>query len=97
VANAAQVLMEQGEVTEFVAKGIDHTWLWSTVTLACYLLQHANCALFQEGDGQIQPFSRDRGSLFLDIWEYFVYPVLKVSEHNEWAEKWRGGHITNYV
>lgn len=96
MANIAQVLIEEREVAEFVAKGVDHVWMWSTVTLAWYLFQHASCALPPEGNGQAQRFSRDRGSLFLEIWEHFVYPVLKVPEHKEWAEKWRGGHITNY-
>lgn len=97
VANIAQVLIEEKEVAEFVAKGVDHVWMWSTVALAWYLLEHASCALFQEGGGQTRLFSEDRGSMFLEIWEHFVYPVLRVPEHREWAEKWRGGHITNYV
>ena len=97
VADVAHVLMKQTEVNDFIAKGIDPVWLWPTVTLALYLLRYADCAVFEADCARTRSSSSDRGSLFLDVWEHFVYPVLKAPEHNEWAEKWRGGHITNYV
>ena len=87
VADVAHVLMEQTEVNDFVAKGIDPGWLWPTVTLARYLLQYADCAVSEADCARTRSLSRDRGSLFLDIWEHFVYPVLRFPEHNKWAEK----------
>lgn len=97
VAHVAHALTEQSEVTEFLAKGIDPVCLWSTVALSWRLLTHADCAPSQENGSRVQRWSTDRAEMFLEIWECFVYPVLKAPENKEWAEKWRGGHITNYV
>ena len=97
VAHIALALTVQVEVAEFIAKGIDSVWLESTVALSWRLLSHANCAPSKENASRVQCLSLGRGEIFLGIWENMVYPLLKGPENREWAEKWRGGHITNYV
>jgi hypothetical protein len=97
VAHFAQALMKQTEVKEFIAKNIDSVWLQSTVTLASHLLNRVSDVPLEKRDMFMQHLQRERTSVFLEVWEKFVYPVLKEPGNGHWAEKWRGGHITNYA
>jgi hypothetical protein len=97
IAFFAQALTKQTEVKEFIAKNIDPVWLQSTVTLASHLLRRVNDVPLEERDVLMQYLQRERTSVFLEVWEKFVYPVLKDPGNEHWAEKWRGGHITNYA
>jgi hypothetical protein len=95
VDHFAQSLLEQNEVKEFIAVNVDPTWLRSVALLASHLLQHVRDAHLDESDYLDQNLRKDRASVFLEIWEESVYPVLKIPKNQQWAEKWRGGHITN--
>lgn len=97
VAHISLALTVQVEVAEFIAKGIDSVWLESTTALSWRLLSHANCAPSKENGSRVQCLSIGPGEIFLEIWENIVYPLLKAPENRDWAEKWRGGHITNYI
>jgi hypothetical protein len=97
VAYFAQALTEQTEVREFIAKNVDSVWLRSTVTLASHLLRHTNDISFEKKHDFTQHMHRHRSYLFLEVWEEFVNPILKHPDNEQWAGKWRGGHITNHA
>jgi hypothetical protein len=97
VAYFAKALTKQTEKEEFIAKNIDSVWLQSTVTLASHLLRRVSDVPLDERRVSIQHLQNYRTSVFLEIWEEFVYPILKDPGNEQWAEKWRGGHITNYA
>jgi len=95
IVSLAKCLQEQCEVKEFIARAVDPNKLFYTVVLSGHL-----CGLYDSqrvvyrgslvGDPDIT-----RANSFLEIWEEYVHPVLKATENIWWAEKWRGGHITN--
>jgi hypothetical protein len=93
----AQSLLEQDEVKEFIAINVGHICLRSVVMLASHLLRHVRDAYSEESEDLDQNLRKDRASVFLEIWEESVYPVLKSPKNQQWAERWRGGHITNYA
>jgi hypothetical protein len=74
VDDFAQSLLEQNGVKEFIAVNVDPTWLRS---VASHLLQHVRDAHLDESDYLDQNLRKDRASVFLEIWEESVYPVLK--------------------
>lgn len=97
----AEFLLEQPEVREFVAKNILPEQLSSTITLASRLSDHLVSRAMQsqhlrkDSTQPVNPVYEFCEAAFLDVWETFVYPVLKSPTNHLWAEKWRGGHITN--
>jgi hypothetical protein len=97
VDHFAQSLLEHNEVKEFIAVNVDPIWLRSVALLASHLLRHVRDAHLDESEDLDQNFRKDRASVFLEIWEESVYPVLKTPKNQQWAEKWRGGHITNHA
>jgi hypothetical protein len=97
VDHFAQSLLEQNEVKEFIAVNVDPIWLQSVTLLASQLLRHVRDAHLDESDYLDQNIRKDRASVSLEIWEESVYPVLKTPKNQQWAERWRGGHITNHA
>jgi hypothetical protein len=93
----AQFLLKQDEVKEFIAINVDRIWFRSVVMLASHLLRHVRDAYLEESEELDQDLGKDRARVFLEIWEESVYPVLKSPRNQQWAERWRGGHITNHA
>jgi hypothetical protein len=91
----AEALVERTEIREFIAKNIDSGSLLSIAALASHLPRFLGYRSVEEGRNSMQPLYDNREDLFLGFWEEFVHPVLKDPGNQPWAEKWRGGHITN--
>lgn len=88
-------LQEQDEVKEFIARAVAPERLFYTVRFAGHLCGlRDNQSSVHRGSLANDP-DITRANNFLEIWEECVYPVLKATENSGWAEKWRGGHITN--
>jgi hypothetical protein len=93
----AQSLLEQDEVKESIAINVDRIWFRSVVMLASHLLRLVSDAYLEESEDLDEDLGKNRASVFLEIWEESVYPVLKSPNSQQWAERWRGGHITNHA
>jgi hypothetical protein len=96
VLSLAKYLKEQDEVRELMAVGITPEKLFFIVIFASQLSRLLHNQISEYGDTQLSGYV-DLSDAFLRIWEKHVYPVLKVSVNETWAETWRGGHITNEV
>ena len=95
IKSLAGCLAEQGEVREFMARKISPDNLFFTVIFASQLSRVWNSRRLKHAS--MFPFDTraNRAEGFLWLWEEYVYPVLKAPGNESWAEKWRGGHITN--
>jgi hypothetical protein len=97
VLHLARCLKEQEEVKELIAPEIAPERLAFTVILAACLPYLWSTRCSWQASHLTCLFSIDRGLIFLEIWEYFVYPILKDTNNVQWAERWRGGHIINTI
>ena len=91
----AQRLLEQDEVKEFIPHVVGPDQLFFTVILAVYLSSFCSYRSIEHRRALMGNINDDPGEAFLELWEEHVYPILKATENESWAEMWRGGHITN--
>jgi hypothetical protein len=93
----AQALVEQTEVRDFIARNVEPDCLLSTTAFASHLPHYLGYQILEGRNKVMQLLYENREDVFLEFWEEFVYPILRDPENEHWAEKWRGGHITNYA
>ena len=95
IMSLAKCLQDQYEVKEFIARAVDPNRLFFTVVFSGHLCDlHDSQTPVHRGSLVGDP-DISRANSFLEIWEEYVHPVLRATENVWWAEKWRGGHITN--
>ena len=92
----ARALLQRFEVREFISENTLPHLLLSTVILAARLTLRLSHRGLRDSMDLKQASYDERGDHFLEIWEDVVCPVLRDPGNGPWAEKWRGGHITNH-
>jgi hypothetical protein len=97
VLSLARSLQEQDEVKEVMALEIVPDKLFFTTIFASHLSRTGSNQVSRHAGTLSLDLCADRAEAFLEIWEDYVYPILKAAENEIWAEKWRGGHIANEV
>lgn len=80
---------------EFIPHVVSPDQLFFTVILAVYLSSFCSYWSIEHRCTLMENIYADPGEAFLELWEEHVYPILKATENESWAETWRGGHITN--
>lgn len=90
-------MKEQDEVRDIVAHETVPERLVSTVVFAA-CLPHLICNLGRTDRRlTMHKLYVNPGTIFLELWEEFIYPVLRDDRNESWASRWRGGHITNDI